>query len=741
MPIASRHLKVLAVSGLASGLALAAGVLLLAQAEAKRPGAGQRGSRQGSFVLRSQTNVVLVDVRVSDRNGSLVADLKQEDFRVFEDGAAQTLTSFSFENVERLAQATAENGPPPTVDLGRLPADVPPAKVLQDHRLIVLFFDQTSMAVDDLMRALKAATEFVQSKTTPADLVAVATYTSSLRVIQNFTNDRTTLLKAIRSIRTGESSSLSEAGAQGEPGTTNAAGEEVVARDTSQAFTPDETEFNIFNTDEKLAAIESLARMMKDVPGRKSVIHFSSGVERTGIENQAQLRASADAANQANVSLYTVDARGLMALAPGGSVSAASPAGTAIYTGQAIFSQGSSLQGGRETLASLAADTGGRTFYDLNDFAPAFDTVQRENSSYYLLGYSPSNTRSDGRFRRIRVEGRRQGYRVEARPGYFAPKDFRQFTREEKELELRQAMELDVPLVDLPIAVETAYFPQSDKKYHVVLAAKIPGSAVSFLRKSASRQTEFDFAWRATDQAGRTAGLLLDTLPVKLTSETYEQVLSGNILYEGGLILAPGKYHLKLVVRENESGRLGTFEQALALPEMENAGLMLSSLVLSNELQEGEGSSKSRGRRGGRRPDETHLEIGSRAILPSVTRVFRTSQTLYLYLESYGANAASGANAKTSGSTAQSLPPSIALAFFRGGAKVGEAGPFPGKVEKTAEGRASYFVQIPLEKFRPGRYFVQANVLDPARDRVAFTRVPLAIVGAPMRPGSSRAGS
>src|SRR5712692_5058129 len=157
--------------------------------------------------------------------------------------------------------------------------------------------------------------------------------------------------------------------------------------------------------------------MLRDVPGRKSVIHFSSGIERTGIENQAQLRATADAANRSNVSLYTVDARGLAALPPGGDASASSPAGTALYTGQAVSSQISSLQGGRETLATLAADTGGRTFYDLNDFAPAFGEVQKENSSYYLLGYSPSNLRSDGRFRRIRVEVTRPGVKVQGRPG------------------------------------------------------------------------------------------------------------------------------------------------------------------------------------------------------------------------------------------------------------------------------------------------------------------------------------
>src|SRR2546428_12865587 len=122
--------------------------------------------------------------------------------------------------------------------------------------------------------------------------------------------------------------------------------------------------------------------------------------------------------------------------------------------------------------------------------------------------YSPSNARSDGKFRRIRVVVDRPGIKVVARPGYFAPKDFRQFTREDKELQLEHAMDLDSPFVDLPMAVEAAYFRQPDNQFHVVLAAKIPASAASFLQKSVTHRTEFDFVWRATASPGRQVAVL-----------------------------------------------------------------------------------------------------------------------------------------------------------------------------------------------------------------------------------------
>ncbi len=708
----------------------------------------------GGFVLRSQVNLVLVDVRVWDKSGHIVTDLKQQDFKILEEGVPQTISSFSFENVERLATAAAENGPPPTIDLGKLPPNVPPAKLIQDRRLLVLFFDLTSMAVDDLIRATKSGTDFVHKQLTPADLVAVAIYSNTLRVLQSFTNDRDALDKALKSITVGESSSLAEAGTEGEAGTTNANGEAIVTRDVSAAFTPDETEFNIFNTDEKLAALESLARMLRDVPGRKSVIHFSSGIERTGIENQAQLRAASDAANQANVSVYTVDARGLAALPPGGDASSASPSGTALYTGQAFSSQVSSLQGGRETLATLAADTGGRTFYDTNDFSQAFREVQNENSSYYLLGYSPSNARSDGKFRRIRVVVDRPGIKVVARPGYFAAKDFRQFTREDKDLQLEQAMDLDLPFVDLPMAVEAAYFRQPDNQFHVVLAAKIPGSAVSFLQKSVTHRTEFDFVWRATDSAGRQVAMLRDTLPVKLDADTYRQVLSGNILYEGGFELPAGNYHLKVVARENESGKLGTFEEPLVLPDAAGSGLALSSVVVSNQLQESAREGEGGGRKAKGR-NTNSLQVGSRLLLPSVTRVFRTNQKLYVYLESYECKARSEGGSKSNGTDQTSEgrsagggesnpPPSVALVFFRSGVQISEAGPFVGKLENASKARAikvAYFVQIPLEEFPPGRYMMQINVLVPSSDRAAFVRVPIAITGAQLKAIAEKSGS
>jgi hypothetical protein len=378
-------------------------------------------------------------------------------------------------------------------------------------------------------------------------------------------------------------------------------------------------------------------------------------------------------------------------------------------------------------------------FTDLNNFAPVFQYVQKENTTYYLIGYAPSNTKADGKYRHIRVqvvEGR--GLKVEARPGYYAPVSFGHSSGQQKELQLSDALNSEAPFLELPLAVETAYFLQPDGHYYVVLAAKVPGSSIPFRQHSSVHQTQFDFAWRATDSHGKVAGALRDTLPIKLDAATFQTVLKGNILYEGGLVLPPGSYKLKVVARENMTGKMGTFEKQLVLPPVSKTGLALSSVVVSNELSKKPTNRPPRGPRT-MGAEDNPLDSGSQAILPSVTRVFYGNQNLYVYLQSYANKPASAG--KASRHSEASTPPSMALIFFRNGIQVSQAGPYPAKSGKSGAGTASYFTEIPLAKFPPGRYWMQVNVIDASANEVAFARVPMAIIQASDANGTHAGGS
>ena len=144
-----------------------------------------------------------------------------------------------------------------------------------------------------------------------------------------------------------------------------------------------------------------LAEALAPIEQKKAILYFSSGMSRSGSDNQVELRAVINAANKANTSIYPVDSRGLTAVVPGGAaggggVAAAAGAAAARRCSRAasMLSQFSSLNASQETLTTLAADTGGQAFIDTNDFGPAFTRVQRDMSAYYLLGYSSTQHRA-----------------------------------------------------------------------------------------------------------------------------------------------------------------------------------------------------------------------------------------------------------------------------------------------------------------------------------------------------------
>ena len=228
-----------------------------------------------------------------------------------------------------------------------------------NKRMMVLFFDFSSMAISDQLRAQEAALEYLEKHITKDDMVAVLFYASMVQVLTDFTDDRDMLTRIIKQLPIGEASELA-----GLADTDDTNGE-----DTQAAFVADETEFNIFNTDQKLAAIETAAKMLKGFPEEKALVYFSGGVTRTGMDNEAQLQASINAATKANLAIYSIDCRGLMATPPGGDASHAGSRGSGIFTGSVYNSQRASQLASQDTLYNLATETGGKAFFDTNDIA------------------------------------------------------------------------------------------------------------------------------------------------------------------------------------------------------------------------------------------------------------------------------------------------------------------------------------------------------------------------------------
>ncbi len=357
--------------------------------------------QESEYVLHVESDLVLVNVTVRDKNGNFVQGLKPENFTILEDNKPQKIVSFDMENVDAVPALDVTQVKPLPEPAPRQPTPVvSPANAaaqFKDRRLIVLFFDLSAMEPDEIDHAVTSAEHYVDTQMAPADLVSIVSLGSSLLVNQDFTTDHALLKKQLDAFSSGSGQGFEE----GTTGTTEG------TPDTGQPFTADDTEYNIFNTDRRLEALRSVSEKLAYVQQKKSLIYFSSGMDRTGIENQSELRAAVNAAVRSNLAIYTMDMRGLQALVAGGEAQNASLRGVSAYSGQATLNALNSNFTTQETLVTLASDTGGRAFLDSNDFTKIFKGVQQDTSTYYLLGYHSTNSARDGRYRRIVVKSNR----------------------------------------------------------------------------------------------------------------------------------------------------------------------------------------------------------------------------------------------------------------------------------------------------------------------------------------------
>ena len=676
----------------------------------------QQPAQQQEYTFRVQSDLILVNVTVRDKNGNFITGLKPTDFTILEDNKPQKVVSFDLENVDAVATQDVAQAKPIAGDAAQpaatpAPAGADAANQFKDRRLIVLFFDLSAMEPDEIDRAITSAEHYVDTQMAPADMVSIVSLGSALLVNQDFTADRALLKKQLEAFNSGSGQGFEE----GTTGTTEG------TPDAGQPFTADDTEYNIFNTDRRLEALRSVAEKLSHLQQKKSLIYFSSGMDRTGIENQSELRAATNAAVRANLAIYTMDLRGLQALVAGGEAQNASMRGTSAYSGQAMISSLNSNFTTQETLVTLASDTGGKAFLDSNDFGQVFKGVQQDTSTYYLLGYRSTNGSRDGKYRRISVKVNTPGAKVDYRRGYYAPADYQHSTKEDKELQLQDELASELPTTDLPLYLGVAYFRLEPNKFFIPLSLVVPGSEIPFTRSSDRDKATLDVIGVVQDDKKNPVNRIRDT--VKLAVDTSSDVKKKNVQYNTSLSLPPGKFHLKFVVRENQSGRMGSFETDLNVPDLKSQPLKMSSIVLANQLQPA---------KKGATPSP--LVRDGEEIIPNVTHVFSSAQHLRLYYEVYDPAHATGtqstdANAgKTAAADKSGIHLITNVAFFRGKAKVFESSLVELTEVNARDRKAGVFqLDLPLSSLKPGFYTCQVNVIDDAAGQFVFPRLALLI--------------
>jgi VWFA-related protein len=623
--------------------------------------------------------------------------LKQSDFTILENGKPQQISDFDFESVDMakpLNEATigglASSARGKTATSGVRPED------LKDHRLIVFFFDLTSMQPEDLDRSVDAAKEFLNHKLQAADLIALVSLDTELKVDQDFTSDKDLLIGKIGMYNGTEGSAF----AQGATANSNQV-------EDASGYTPDESEYNDINTDRELFALKAISQSLEKINQKKSLLYFSGGLSRDGIENQASLRSAINAAVRANLSIYSLDTRGLQAVSPLGDASTASLRGTGGYNGGAIQNNFNANFASQETLTTLSVDTGGKAFLDNNDFSPAFAQIQRDTSAYYVIGFHSTNQARDGRFRKLTVKVNRPGVKLEYRPGYYAPADFKHSGKEDRERELEDELASELPATDVALYLDAYYFRLDENRFYVPVSLIVPGSQIPFVKGGDRDKATLDVIGEVIDDAKRPIGHVRET--VKLAVDQQQQARQKNIQYSTSFNLPPGKYHLKFVVRENQNGHMGSFEADVVLPDMKKVPLKMSSILLASQRVPTKATNP--------------LVHEGEQYVPNISHVFRQGQHLYLLYEVYSPAKVKLAADATSKAAKGAINLMSSLELIQGSTKVFET-PVVQATALNVAGRDAVAVEldVPLDKLKPGTYIGQLNVIDDAGGSFAFPR-------------------
>jgi VWFA-related protein len=673
---------------------------------------------QPQYRLHVTSELVLVNVVVRDKKGNLVRGLKKGDFTLTEDGKRQDISTFDYENVDELQNAgpneATVTGSAPAASGGLLrPVVNQQALDARDRRLMLFFFDFSAMDPEQIERAVDAAKKFVQTKMLPADMIAMVSLATNLHLDLDFTDDRAKVA-AVLSAYTSSQGQGFDLGTEGSNEGTP---------ETSGSFTPDDTDYNTFTADRKLLALQSIMQTLGKISQKKSIIYFSNGITQSGVDNQSALRAATAAAVKANVSIYPLDVRGLQAFPPGGEAQNASLHGQTAYNGLAVFNDLNGNAASQETLSTLAEDTGGKAFFDSNDFSGVFSQVQKDTSAYYVLGFTSTNPAKDGHFRHLKVTLNRPDLRLEYRSGYYAGRDFQHLNHADREQQIADELQAELPQTDVAVYAGAAYFRQDDSHYYLGVSLVIPGSQIPFVSLKDKDNATIDIIGEVLAKGKLPVGHLRDT--VKLALDTSQQVRRKNVQYNTGFVLAPGSYHLKFVVRENQTGRMGSFETDVQIPDLRKVPVRMSSVILSSQRVPATGNKK------GFRPliqDQTEL-------VPNITHVFTQDQHLYLQYEVYdpakgkkgseSAEASGGPQAKGSRESVRVL---TSIEFLQEGAKVYESKPVVANEITVPDRKAVVFqIDLPLQSLKPGFYTCQVNVIDDVAGNFAFPRWPILV--------------
>ncbi|HEY7181625.1 MAG TPA: VWA domain-containing protein [Blastocatellia bacterium] len=727
---------------------------------------GKEQKKQDEPLLRIETELVQIDAVVTDKQGNLARDLKRADFELFDDGKKQEITHFAVGTAAQPARWLAVEKKKQDE---KSPADSAPVEI-RAGRYIVIAVDDFHLAPENLMIAKRTLHRFIDSQMVADDQMAIATTSGNIGMFQQFTNERDVLERAVNRLNvqqrvvttssdvprisdyqaelidTGNQEALELAvqeilrldpapspppGAGGGRGGSNnpASGFGTSPRDRAvqQAQSKARTIVtqNAHYTRATLSNLEGVIRNLRKLTGRKILVLLSDGfyLGGGGSSQIYDMRRIIDAATRAGVVIYSIDARGLVALPPGGSASDPSGSDDINLPGARTRIETGAVNAKLDGLNALARDTGGTLFKNSNDLSLGLQRVLDANETYYVLAYEPATSYRDGRFHKIeiRIAGR-SDLTVRTRKGYLAPSDkngragdlaekssdkrkerspekIAQQEKLEKEKEMREGLGSLVPLREIPVEMAIDFLDASNGNSGALVNLQVDASQLDLRQVNGTHQGSLDLLIALFDENGKAAASVVERINVNIRPERLENALKNGFSYRRLMPLKPGFYQARVAVREEGSARMGSASKWVEVPDIGKKQLTLSGLLLSPGKE-----------------DRNDLQIGGVDYIPqpsSATRRFKKGGAIDFMAFAY--------NAKVE----KNLADLVVQSQIFSGSKLVYASPIAKMaVPESADlQRIPYAARISLEEFNPGAYELRLMVIDRLTKNTAFRRV------------------
>jgi VWFA-related protein len=557
-------------------------------------------TRTSQVPLESHVNLVPVRVVVHDSKGNAVADLRQEDFQIKQDGKVQVISHFSLETPaslaaqvvhatagDKLLDAASYSMTPPTSDATAQPAAAGGSLALPS-RFVALVVDDAHLEIGDLTRLRLAAIRYVNQSVKPNERIALFTVSGQSQV--DFTDDKAKIesqLKVLIPRQVGAfdpatsmdcpkisyyqadlienksdpqalQSAIADAGACGATNQSQAAA-------TVSAIAIRVLQAGNLNTEYSIRRLDEIVRRISAMPGQRSMVLISSGFLTSTYEYDVS--QVIDRATRQNVFINALDARGLYTVDPIGDITQDAPTrASGVTAALDLQYRVAEQQAQSDVLSDLAASTGGFYFRNSNDLDAGLLQTASEPAVSYLLAFVPSGIKNDGKFHSISVKLlTKDHYAIQARRGFFAPKHGK--TPEElAKQDIEDAVFSQDEQQGLPVQLHLQYFKVDEGNAKLSVLTHVDITQVRFDHNDGRNWDDLTIVAALFDRNGNFIGAEEKTLELRLKDSTLDKLHQSGVTLKTNFDVKPGGYLVRLVVRDAKDSQLASRNGVVEIP-------------------------------------------------------------------------------------------------------------------------------------------------------------------------------